>query len=120
MCSSTAEPGVSDTLVVRFTLNHQSIKGAFAIAQSVREQRPDIRIFPLPTRIDGSEEKLLNRMKTYAADLFTPLLDKKIRASEIGLKWRFRDSRATHMLKSFPYSKNRRRSPPLLDPPWSA
>ena len=78
--------GVSDTLVVCFTLNHQSIKGAFAIAQSVREQRPDIRIFPLPTRIDGSEEKLLNRMKTYAADLFTPLLDKKIRASEYWFK----------------------------------
>lgn len=75
-----------DTLVVCFTLNHQSIKGTFAIAQSVREQRPDIRIFPLPTRIDGSEEKLLNRMKDYAATLFTPLLDKKIEASEYWFK----------------------------------
>ena len=35
-----------DTLVVCFTLNYQSIKGALAVAQSVREQRPQIRVFP--------------------------------------------------------------------------
>jgi hypothetical protein len=52
-----------DTLVVCFTLDYQSIKGALAVAQSVRDQRPKMRIFPVPMRIDGSEEKLLNRMK---------------------------------------------------------
>lgn len=67
-----------DTLVVCFTLNHQSIKGALAVAQSVKEQRPSMRIFPLPTRIDGSEEKLLNRMKSYAANVFSPILDSAI------------------------------------------
>jgi cellulose biosynthesis protein BcsQ len=71
-----------DTLVVCFTLNYQSIKGALAVAQSVREQRPEIRIFPLPTRVDGSEEKLLNRMKNYAKGAFGPLLDLKVNASE--------------------------------------
>ena len=39
-----------DTLVVCFTLNYQSIKGAFAVAQSVREQRPDIRSAAMPER----------------------------------------------------------------------
>lgn len=71
-----------DTLVVCFTLNYQSIKGALAVAQSVRAQRPDIRIFPVPMRIDGSEEKLLNKMKSYAATAFGPLLDPKISAAE--------------------------------------
>lgn len=71
-----------DTLVVCFTLNHQSIKGAAAVAESVREQRPTMRIFPVPMRIDGSEEKLLNRMKQYAASVFTPFLDSRINASE--------------------------------------
>jgi hypothetical protein len=71
-----------DTLVVCFTLNHQSIKGALAVALSVREQRPKMRIFPVPMRIDGSEEKLLNRMKSYAANLFTPLLTPGLDAKE--------------------------------------
>jgi hypothetical protein len=71
-----------DTLVVCFTLNYQSIKGALAVSQSVRERRPDIRIFPVPMRIDGSEEKLLHRMKNYAAEIFSPLLDPKIDRSD--------------------------------------
>jgi hypothetical protein len=41
-----------------------------------------MRVFPLPTRIDGSEEKSLNRMKSYASAVFTPLLDSKIDARE--------------------------------------
>jgi cellulose biosynthesis protein BcsQ len=71
-----------DTLVVCFTLNYQSIKGALAVAESVRDQRPMMRIFPVPMRIDGSEETLLNRMKNYAAGVFTPLLDSRIDAKE--------------------------------------
>jgi len=71
-----------DTLVVCFTLNYQSIKGALAVALSVREQRPKMRIFPVPMRIDGSEEKLLNRMKNYAASVFTPLLEPTLDARE--------------------------------------
>jgi hypothetical protein len=67
-----------DTLVVCFTLNHQSIKGALAVAHSVKEARPEMRIFPVPMRIDGSEEKLLIGMKNYAARLFSPLLDSDI------------------------------------------
>jgi MinD-like ATPase involved in chromosome partitioning or flagellar assembly/energy-coupling factor transporter ATP-binding protein EcfA2 len=71
-----------DILVVCFTLNYQSIKGALAVAQSVRDQRPKMPIFPVPMRIDGSEEKLLNRMKNYAAEVFTPLLQPGINVRE--------------------------------------
>jgi hypothetical protein len=71
-----------DTLVVCFTLNYQSIKGALAVALSVKEQRPKMRIFPVAMRIDASEEKLLNRMKSYAASVFTPLLAPSLDAKE--------------------------------------
>jgi hypothetical protein len=71
-----------DTLVVCFTLNYQSIKGALAVAQSVREQRPEIRIFPVPTRVDGGETDKLNRMKNYAAGVFGSLLDPKLNAPD--------------------------------------
>ena len=64
-----------DTLVVCFTLNFQSIKGAAAVAQSVKDQRPKMRFLPVPMRIDAGEDKSLNRMKSYAADVFTPFLD---------------------------------------------
>jgi hypothetical protein len=67
-----------DTLVVCFTLNYQSIKGALAVSQSVKALRPEMRIFPLPTRIDGSEKRLLDRMKGYASKAFAPLLDSKL------------------------------------------
>jgi MinD-like ATPase involved in chromosome partitioning or flagellar assembly len=36
-----------DTLVVCFTLNFQSIKGAAAVAQSVKDQRPEMRFSDL-------------------------------------------------------------------------
>jgi MinD-like ATPase involved in chromosome partitioning or flagellar assembly len=74
-----------DVLVVCFTLNYQSIKGSAAVVSSVRALRPDIRIVPVPMRIDGSEEKLLARMKNYARDVFTPFLDSGIDASEYWL-----------------------------------
>jgi hypothetical protein len=71
-----------DNLVVCFTLNYQSINGTLAVAQSVREIRPNMRIFPVPTRIDGSKEKLLNRRKNYAAEMFGPLLDPGIKPAD--------------------------------------
>lgn len=71
-----------DTLVACFTLNYQSIKGVAAVAESVRQQRPGMRILPVPMRIDGSEEKLLNWMKNYAHQVLIPLLDPGIDATE--------------------------------------
>jgi len=69
-------------LVVCFTLNFQSIKGAAAVAQSVKDQRPEMRFLPVPMRIDAGEEKSLNRMKSYAAEVFTPFLDLSINQEE--------------------------------------
>jgi hypothetical protein len=71
-----------DILVVCLTLNHQNIDGAYAVASSVRAQRPDIRIWPILMRIDGTEHKLLTRMKNYAAEKFTSLLDPSITSAQ--------------------------------------
>jgi hypothetical protein len=71
-----------DTLVVCFTLNFQSIKGAAAVAQSVKEHRPEMRFLPVPMRIDAGEEKSLNRMKSYAAEVFNPFLESSIDRKE--------------------------------------
>ena len=63
-----------DTLVVCFTLNHQSIEGAADVASSIYEQRrkfePGIQVFPVPMRIDGSEKVKLTRMKEFAKQSF--------------------------------------------------
>lgn len=63
-----------DALVVCFTLNHQSIDGASAVAASVYAQRRkagrDLRLFPVPTRIDLGEKEKLDRMKEYAKERF--------------------------------------------------
>jgi tetratricopeptide (TPR) repeat protein/cellulose biosynthesis protein BcsQ len=67
-----------DSLVVCFTLNNQSIEGAAAVAQSVRQQKQDanFEIFPVPTRLDNSEsDKLLQRWQL-AKTRFAELLPK--------------------------------------------
>lgn len=64
-----------DTLVLCFTLNDQSIRGAARVAESVRERRPPamsgapaspgtpgtsagpLRIFPVPTRVEMTSER---------------------------------------------------------------
>lgn len=63
-----------DALAVCFTLNHQSIEGAAAVATSVYEQRrrvdPVIEIFPIPMRVDNSEKDKLERRLEYAKKQF--------------------------------------------------
>jgi cellulose biosynthesis protein BcsQ len=71
-----------DTVVICFTLNFQSINGAAGIASSIRGQRPDVRLWPVPMRIDGSEEKLLGRMKRYSRLVFSPVLDSSVNADQ--------------------------------------
>ena len=46
-----------DRLVVCFTLNHQGIEGALAVAEFVEAQRQKsrLRIFPVPMRVDPFE-----------------------------------------------------------------
>jgi cellulose biosynthesis protein BcsQ len=64
-----------DALVVLFTLNKQSTRGAEAVATSVRAQREDIPIFPVPTRIDPFEQEKLRVRLREARRLFAPFLE---------------------------------------------
>jgi hypothetical protein len=64
-----------DTLAVFFTLNWQSIKGAAAVASSVRAQREaSFPIFPVPTRIENGEQDKLKSATKFARSTFAPFL----------------------------------------------
>ena len=64
-----------DVLVVCFTLNWQSIKGAAAVASSVRAQRgASFPIYPVPTRIENGEQGKLKSAIAYARRTFAPFL----------------------------------------------
>jgi WD40 repeat protein/cellulose biosynthesis protein BcsQ len=70
-----------DVLVVCFTLNIQSIEGAAAVAESAMEQRrdergrPTLKIFPVPTRVELTEQGKLKAAREVARERFSPLLD---------------------------------------------
>lgn len=63
-----------DMLAVCFTLNHQSIEGAAAVATSVYEQRrrvePAIQVFPIPMRVENGEKEKLELRREYAMKHF--------------------------------------------------
>lgn len=63
-----------DALVVCFTMNHQSIEGAAAVAASVYEQRrgagPSVKVFPVPMRVENGEKEKLELRRGYARDHF--------------------------------------------------
>jgi cellulose biosynthesis protein BcsQ len=63
-----------DLLVVFFTLNHQSMEGSAAMAASIRTQRPDLPIFPVPTRVEYGEQDKLSAAQTFARRIFAPFL----------------------------------------------
>ena len=64
-----------DAVVVLFTLNNQSVHGAEAVASSIREQRAELKIYPVCTRIDDAEQDKLNARLRLVRDLFNPFLD---------------------------------------------
>lgn len=88
-----------DTLVVCFTYNNQSIKGAAAAAASAKARRkaldeertrlapagsggdrledlpPPYRVLPIPTRADYGERERLTLRQVMAREVFGPLLD---------------------------------------------
>ena len=87
-----------DILVVCFTLNNQSIEGASAVAESVHAQRrnpsgqPDIRIFPVPTRVEKFEKQRLELAREASRARFDQLLwhlgdDEKMREEEKKRYW---------------------------------
>jgi len=81
-----------DVLVVCFTLNSQSIEGARAVAESVNEQRrtssgaPDLRIYPVPTRVETGEKERLEIARSEAWAKFSPFL-RHISRDELNRYW---------------------------------
>src|SRR5262249_7331235 len=69
-----------DELVVCFTLNQQSTRGASAVANSVLQQRraPDgsatLRVWPLPMRVEQAEQDRLDMARAVARTRFSRLL----------------------------------------------
>ncbi len=69
-----------DTVVVCFTFNNQSIRGAAAVASSIQAQHQRVgevapgkerfRIFPVATRVDNSEKINLDRARELARRAF--------------------------------------------------
>jgi hypothetical protein len=72
--SSICTVHMPDLLVVLFTLNRQSVNGACAVATSVTKQRSNIRIFPVPTRVESTEIDKLRTAMLYARKAFAPFL----------------------------------------------
>jgi MinD-like ATPase involved in chromosome partitioning or flagellar assembly len=64
-----------DVLAVFFTLNWQSIKGAAAVASSVRAQRgASFPIYPVPSRIENGERVKLKSATEFARRTFAQFL----------------------------------------------
>jgi MinD-like ATPase involved in chromosome partitioning or flagellar assembly len=74
--SSICTVHMPDALVVLFTLNRQSITGAAAIAASVQAQRPeeDFKIFPVPTRVEGTETDKVETARAIGRRAFASFL----------------------------------------------
>lgn len=77
--SSICTVQMPDLLVVFFTLNRQSIKGAAAVAASVSaavkaNRNEALRIFPVPTRLEEAEKEKLDLAVKYARRVFAPFL----------------------------------------------
>jgi formylglycine-generating enzyme required for sulfatase activity/cellulose biosynthesis protein BcsQ len=70
-----------DDLVVCFTLNNQSMRGASAIAHSALEQRraPDgsatLKVWPLPMRVESAEQERLQVARALARTRFSRLME---------------------------------------------
>ncbi len=99
-----------DTLVVGFTYNNQSIRGAAAVAASARKlhaklaeerrqrraaagaaavledsPRP-LRVYPVPMRVDAGESERLALRQAFARDAFQSLLE-PMNAAEVSAYW---------------------------------
>ena len=69
-----------DELVVCFTLNQQSMRGAAGVATSVSQQRrgaddkPTIKIWPIPMRVESAEQNRLEAARAVARTRFSHLM----------------------------------------------
>ncbi|MFI6758778.1 FxSxx-COOH system tetratricopeptide repeat protein [Micromonospora sp. NPDC050417] len=63
-----------DVVVDCFTLSTQSIDGAAAVAKSIRNQRPSVRIFPVPMKVEDGEQEKLEAGRDHARATFAQFL----------------------------------------------
>ena len=64
-----------DIVAVCFTFNNQNIAGAAAVAQSIQQQRDDIRIFPIPMRVELAEKDQLEKARDRCKQRFGSFLE---------------------------------------------
>jgi MinD-like ATPase involved in chromosome partitioning or flagellar assembly len=64
-----------DRLVACYALNRQSIEGVTTVLDSVRRQRPDLKIFPIEMRVEANEKAKLDSARRLARQRFTPYVD---------------------------------------------
>jgi cellulose biosynthesis protein BcsQ/tetratricopeptide (TPR) repeat protein len=63
-----------DAVVVCFTLSTQSIEGAAAVAKSIHARRSEVRIWPVPMRVEDGEQIKLEAGRDEARANFAPFL----------------------------------------------
>ena len=76
-----------DTLIVCFTLNNQNVEGAAGVAATVTAKRSDVRVLPVPMRIENSEKDRLELRRTRARRRFTEVLGNIDRTSDPERYW---------------------------------
>ncbi len=59
-----------DTVVICFAMNNQSIDGARDVALAIRSRKPDVKILPVPTRVDVSGSTRLTPSRIYYGEVF--------------------------------------------------
>ncbi|MCX5211262.1 FxSxx-COOH system tetratricopeptide repeat protein [Kitasatospora sp. NBC_00240] len=78
-----------DTVVDCFTLGAQSIRGGVDAARAiVNAEERDIRVLPVPMRVEGSERAGLQAGRDLAHDSFAPYLDRWLSPDRRGEYWR--------------------------------
>ena len=75
--SSICTLQMPDAIVICFTLNNQSIRGAAGVANSIAGQRgPEFSIFPVPTRVELGEKEKLDKARDYAKLQFENIIQR--------------------------------------------
>jgi MinD-like ATPase involved in chromosome partitioning or flagellar assembly len=66
---------IPDVLVALFTLNHKTITGTAAAAEkALSGSANELRIFPVPSRVEYGESEKLREATRYAREVFEPLI----------------------------------------------
>ncbi|MFO1429051.1 MAG: NB-ARC domain-containing protein [Candidatus Competibacteraceae bacterium] len=76
-----------DIVVLCFSYNRQNIVGIATVAQSIRNQRPEVEILPVPSRIEGSSVDKLKEANVFARELLDQFLPNTEDKSAVGDYW---------------------------------